>query len=358
MPTHNIPSPPHTRENRTRFKNLYSRASNFLDRSAEISSNLKDSLRTRLLGLLDDLDFWTDQADGLAVFATANKLEYFHLPLECDEYVAIDSQFHLLPLIGLLPNLVDFYVLTISQKQPVLFKGDAYGLERSEIILPASVRQDLRIDEMVQEREGSQFHSIAGGAGAEWHGHGGIKDAGTEERMLFFKHVDDILFAQTNHSMPIVLAGTDSEVEEYRQLSRYPNILSGYLHGSYQAANPNEIFRPACDIIDREVIQKSREKTIENYRSAHKLVASDITDVKSAAEAGRVDTLLIPSLLYTTDTVQDNTEPIPKIAFLPSKQMVEVDYIARQSWRQGGKVSLLDRALMPSGDPVAAILRY
>src|SRR5437773_243483 len=95
MPTHKDASPPHIRESKTNFKNL---STEILSRSRSLSlpesmNQALDAIARQMENLYDDLKFWSNQTDGLALFAGPEIFECYNLPLTCDEYVAIDTRF-------------------------------------------------------------------------------------------------------------------------------------------------------------------------------------------------------------------------------------------------------------------------
>jgi hypothetical protein len=125
MPVHTSASPPHITENQIRLKNLVHKAIGRLPEHGE-GRQLAQELQVRLNSLHDDLSFWENQTPGLLICAAPGRLDMFHLPIDTEEYVAVDRQFHLAPVFGLLHDARDFYLLVLAQHNPRIYKGYAF----------------------------------------------------------------------------------------------------------------------------------------------------------------------------------------------------------------------------------------
>ncbi len=312
--------------------------------------------------LMADQNFWEHQSDGLLVCASAGQFRMFSLPIDTEEYVAVDDSYHVAPVLGILNDMQEFYVLSIAQHNPKLFKGNLYGLEDAGLELPGSVHAGLNIDENNQKSEQSQS---AGGSSlntAGFNGRGGARNPQEEDRMMFFRMIDKMIHDKTDTSLPLILAGIDAEVAEYRAISKHPQILEGSIAGSFRDAKPHDLFEPALAIIHQDVLQPHEEEAVavfERLRGSNPLrVASNPEEIEAAAAAGRVDTLLMCMRRYTTDTVRDNKNAVMRITFPDKKLRNTANLLAQTVAKMSGKVINLDDRLMPHGASMAAILRY
>lgn len=356
LPTHKTASPPHMREDQLRFKNLCSKASELLetrDKHNEFNREFKDKCER----LLENQEFWKSKSESMLLCARPGDFTYYHLPIDSDEYVAVDGHFHLAPVIGLLNEMQDYYVLTVSRKNPVLLKGDAYELSSTSVELPESIESALNIDEMHQKSV--QHSTIQGGGGAEFHGHGSIKDSGYDERLRFFRMIDNLVYLHAETPLPLILAGVESDVAEYRSQSRRPNQLERHIEGHFSAKDTIVLHEKAKALIDDEITAPSHQKALAEYNQVYgNLNADDMSDIKDAAEKGRVKTLLIAMSQKTRDTVRDNMTEVRKLIFPNDKISQAVDYIAWKVIHQGGKIVNLNQGEMPSGKLILSINRY
>ncbi len=361
MPMHVTGSPPHLTENQLRFKNMIHAAITELENRGD-GADISKRLKAHLDKTLSDLSFFEYQTEGLLLCASGASIKMYHLPMDTEEYVAVDDQYHLAPLIGLIHGAQDYYVLTVTQHEPVLFRGDLYGLSESGVSLPTSLRDALNIDESNPKADQSQS---AGGSSihtAGFNSRGGAKNTQEEDRMRYFRMIDAVVMQKADRKLPLILAGIESEVAEYKQLTKYPKIVPSFIHGSYAAAKHSDLSEQAAEIIEREVVSPKRLEAIDHFErvrgeTPEKTVAG--TDgLESAADQGRVDTLLLRTTRKTHDTVRDTIDSVTRITF-PEKQLSKsLNRLALKVASMSGTVLNLDDAQMPGNASFAATLRY
>ena len=358
LPTHRAATGPHITEDQIRCKNLFRKANDILTQRGD-SSNLITELSTQLSLLLDNQEFWSRTSDGLLLCAVPGSIHMFYLPIDTEAYVAVDDSFHLAPIFSLISDVQDYYVLAVAQHAPALFKGSLNVLKPADLVLPVSVESALNIDEQSPGEHQRSTERTNGSNGA-YNGRGGSKDLAEDDRRHFWRLLDNLITTQADTRLPLLLAGTVSEVAEYRAVSQYPRILEHSIAGSYGGLDANTLAAEAAEIIRKDLIEPFRQQTVSEYHRlkgekpdqvTHKLVA-----VREAALAGRVGSLLISMLRYTTDTVRDSTVPLPVLSFLDGAAL---HTIAQTVWQAGGRVVNVEQAVMPElAMPAAAIFRY
>jgi hypothetical protein len=367
-----IPSgaPPHISENQIRLKNLMHAASNELDSRGdgrELSKTLLDTYDK----LNADIEFWERQTPGLLICADSEGLRMFNLPLDTEEYVAIDDQFHLAPVLGLLADDHQFYVLTIAQQNPRLYKGDMYGLHPAGITLPISVAEALNIDESNQKSENqgtatgpsSQGAASSPASGRGWfNGRGGAKSPQEADRMRFFRVLDAVVMDKTDQSLPLILGGTESEIAEFRSISKHPHILEGCISGNQADTDTATLFEQARQIIQKELIEPEHAAAIEEYTRLSGAnpdrVAKDQKAIESAAEQGRIDKLLASVYRNTSDTVSDSFADVLRITFPGKDNSRTLNNLAVTVWQMSGKVVNVLPDQIPNNALMVARLRY
>src|SRR6185437_12424870 len=198
FPLHTTASPPHISENQIRFKNLVHRAKQQLSAHGT-GQEVAKALEARLAELHDDLAFWEAGKPGLLICAAPEVMEMFYLPIDTEEYVAVDNHFHIAPVLGLLHDARDFYVLTLAQRNPKMYRGTLYGLTPLRLNLPTDAKAAFNIDEVNQKIENqgtttgpSSKGAAAGtGFGRGWfNGRGGVRNTEAEERLRYLRVVD------------------------------------------------------------------------------------------------------------------------------------------------------------------------
>lgn len=355
IPMHDTASPPHMTENQIRFKNLLNKAADELQKRQEkvLASTLRQQIDTQM----KDLEFWESQTQGLLLCASPSELQLFHLPVDTEEYVAIDSCYHLAPILALLGDEQSFYVLTIAQQQPKLFAGSMYGLCEMEVDMPTSLEASLNIDEQGQKREQAQ----AMGQGVAFNGRGGRRDPAQEERLRFFRIVDEIVANATERNLPLVLTGTDSEISEYRSISKHPHIMKRSISGSFSGAKAHDLFDQAYAIIYDDLVAVRRQAAVQHYGqmkgTRKEQVSEDPLTIAEAARQGRIDTLLVALKRSTADTVRDTKRVVERITF-PSQELSElINKTASAVAKARGQVINIEASPQHSSS-VMALLRY
>jgi hypothetical protein len=329
------------KENQIRFKNLTHKAMTLLrdDGNHELASQLEEAI----VPLHEDLAFWDEQTPSMLICASDNFIRMYHLPIDSEEYVSLDHQFHLAPLLGLFSDDKEFYLLELSEHNPNLLIGDVYGLRQSNIKLPANIHD---LDESaIIENHMKALHNSA---------------IGYPDR--FFKAIDKVLISNTSEPLPLVLAGTTTETAAYKELSHYPKILSKSVTNSYDKSELNQLYMKVRPIIEAELIMPEHRRAINEYlrlqQSDSELTLTNEDDLMTAAEAGRVDKLLTNMTLNTTDNVQDDMRPSQRITFNEPRINSLLNKIASSVWLMKGMVFNLKPEEMPVTMPMVAKLRY
>jgi hypothetical protein len=354
-------SSPHITENQIRFKNLIHMAVDELKARGD-TSKLADELRQKLDDVHDDLGFWKDAGRGILLCASPGMQEMYELPVDTEEYAAVDESFHLAPILALLGDERPFYVLALAQQNPKLYTGNMYGLTAVDIGLPTSLRQGLGIDEPNQksENQGSANGSSQNTGG--YNGRGGSRNPMDNDRMKFFHLVDAQLHAKADRTLPLLLAGIESEIAEFRDISKYPHLMKGSIAGNHTETRPGELFDKAFAVVRSELIQPEHDAVREEYQrlagASPERVAGDHAGIVAAADQGRVDKLLAGLGRVTTDTVQDRVASVFRISFPEAKLSKKLNNLAMKVWAQSGKIISLLPHEMPNGAPMVARLRY
>jgi hypothetical protein len=361
VPLEATASPPHITENQIRLKNLIHSAVEQLK-----SRNDTSGLGAELCGFLektsDDLAFWRDKSRGLLLAAAPGRMELFDLPIDTEEYAAVDDTFHLAPVLALLGDARQYLVLALAQQNPKLYKGDMYGLTEVNAGLPADLKSALGIDELNQETE-NQGSATGSSLQTGWfNGRGGAHDLQGADRARFFRLLDDRIRSYTHDGLPMIVAGTDAEIAEYRSLSKYPHLMRGIICGNHTETRSEELFNKASAIVSDELVQPAHAAAREEYERLQganpSRVSRDEDSISEAAEQGRIDKLLAMMSRHTTDTVQDKVEAVSLISFPEENHSRMLNKLALKVWQASGTVVSLLPHEMPSGARMAARMRY
>lgn len=361
IPMTSAGSSPGILEKQTRFRDLIKQAAQRVEEK-DPSSKLLKEFRQKEAELIDNEAFWQNQTPGLLICASEGVWRTFHLPYETEEYVSANDTYFLAPVLSILSDAQDYYVLTIVQQNPKLFKGDMYGLREADLALPKDIIAADHIDEKNQKSE-NQGSAVGSSMNTGWYnGRGGAKNPQENDRMKYFRIIDNAVNKYVHDTTPLILAGIDSEIAEYRGMSKYPSILSAHIGGSHGDARAHELAADAQRIIEQEVILPAHKAAVENYENTHgafpERSAATKSDIVEAAEQGRVGTLLVRVTRATTDAVRETLDAAKRISF-PDPEMSEtLNQLAIKVWKMSGKIIGLSNDEMPNGAPMVAQLRY
>jgi hypothetical protein len=360
-PMHRAATPPNMTEDQIRLKNLINQTTHKLDKLPN-GAKLARVLRKKFNELLNDRIFWESQTEGLLLVATPDFMRLFQLPIDTAEHITVNERFHLAPIFSLLADQQSFYTLVLAQRKPHLYKADLYGLYDAGLELPSNLEIALNIDENNQQNEQGRSDTGSDGDTSNFNGRGGAHDPSREDRLRFFRLIDDQIMEHADRSLPLLLAGVDSEISEYRELSKYPHLLSEHLAGNYADIPEPKLFDHALRAFRKSVIMHEHEAVLDRYERVHgtnpQLAANDDMAAAEAAEAGRVDTLVVGMSRFTTDSVRDTMEPTMVLEFSADNDDELINETAQLVWSSGGRVVNIETEKLPLNVRMHAILRY
>ena len=108
-------------------------------RAAEVKELLAPARR-----LLEDVAFWKNQSDGLAVFLAPQFLRLFRLPLAFQDRVIVANRFSIIPLLPLLTGN-SITLIGSDGKKNVLLRGDLDELSSSgKSAMPEGLEKEIK----------------------------------------------------------------------------------------------------------------------------------------------------------------------------------------------------------------------
>lgn len=352
LPTHR--RGPQTDRNRIRLKNLLRHARHALladgMRAGEIDT-LLDPGHT----LLDDRRLRDGPGDGLALFLGPDGARHVRVPLRLPELATVGDRFVIRPLLPLLTAGGHFHLLALSQDEIRLFRGTRFGLDPVDLDgLPLAVW-------LTMPRRRPQVHAFLagrGGSGTATVFHGGVDEDTGPLVLRHFQRVDHALreFLAGDRA-PLVLAGVRYLQAIYHQANTHPHLLAAGVDGSPRDAGPEQLHDRAWPLVE-PVLRGHEVAAASAYRASDGtgLTSSETADVLMAAQQGRVETLFLSTDVPGWRTPPDGG-PVVRLANRTSVGE-RLDRAAAATLRHGGTVYAVPASRMPSGSPLAALLRY
>jgi hypothetical protein len=360
LPTHRASE--EGRQDLIRFKNLIKAAEEQLVQGGLRRPEAKEFL-TPLQKLLEDPSFWQSRSDGAAVFLSPKLFRSFRLPVPFEELAVVARRFHLKPLISLLTEDQEFFLLALSQKDIRLLRGERLGVREVELEnVPRSLAEALRYDE--PERALQFKGKVPVGTGgrrfalvfAHGVGTGDSKDDIRRYLLQVDRGLHEVLrFEQA----PLVLAGVEYILPIYREVNTYPHLLADGIMGNPELLSPEELHARAWKVV-LPYLRKAREAAISHYKelAGGGKTSRELTEIIPAAAQGRVYKLFLTPDVQVWGNFHPDTGTVERPAERTADSEDLLDLAALQTMLNGGTVYPVEAASMPDISPIAAVFRY
>ncbi|HEU5309996.1 MAG TPA: hypothetical protein VFV24_00960, partial [Candidatus Eisenbacteria bacterium] len=261
--------------------------------------------------LIEDEAFWRHQSDGLALFLRKGLFRCYRLALRFEETVLVSDRFHVSPLLPLLTGDGHFFVLALSENEARLLAGTRFNVHVVNVPgLPAGVKDALRYDD--PQREVGSHAAERGGPGARvvLHGQGIGAEIQKERLGRYLRAVDGaVRRSLREQKAPLVLAGVDYVRAMYRDVNTYPHLLEAGISGSPDRSSSEQLHARAWALVE-PLFARDRDGAAASYREALGTgrASASLEDVLTAAEAGRIDVLFVPTGAHASAGVSSADE--------------------------------------------------
>jgi hypothetical protein len=303
-------------------------------------------VRESLDGVVDDDDFWAEQARSLAVFAAPGILRTFRLPNRLTAGVEVGDRFYVKPLLR-----------AISFPQAAFVLALAAGSVRLVEILPEGPPFSVAVPDLPSDAASAAGKASIAGRSPSRRVQG---SEGQKVRLRqFARKVDHALRGVIGGlELPLILAATAPLDSIYRSLTSYPHLVETGIAGSPEGASDGELAAAARAILDDVYARElSALRDAFDLRFSQDRASTDVAAIARAATYGAVDTLLVDIDGKVPGHVDEDTGAMTSAADDASSYGV-VDEIARRVLLSGGRVLAVRGSDVPGGGPVAAIQRY
>ena len=343
-----VPTSPLTHEaqgGRIELKTLTADAMRQLQDTGAAKRELAE-LREPLEELVDDVDFWSEQARSLAVFAAPVGVHTFRLPNRLTSEVEVGDRFYVKPLLRTVTFPQAAFVLALAaggvRVVEVAAEGPSFAVEVPGLPrdlaggLGAAATERIQSDRLI---------------GAE----------GDKVRLRqFARKVDQALRGLlAGRQLPLILAATEPLDSIYRSLNSYPALAATGIRGNPEAVSDDELAAAARSVLDELYageLAAAREAFAARFHEDR--ASSDVATVARAATAGAVDTLLVDIDEKVPGLVDEETGAVALAEQDGAASYGVIDEIARRVLLTGGRVLAVRRDDLPDPTPVAAILRH
>lgn len=245
--------------------------------------------------LLENDSFWTKLSDGLAVFISPSRFEYFELPIAFNSYVFVGRNFHLRPLLPMFTGDGRFFLLALSQNEVRFFEGQRNSITPViiEDLVPEDMEEAFAFSEPVAHLQAHSGGDLS--SRGIYHGHGKGKDEKNKQLEKYFRQVDNgLMEILHDEKAPLLVAAVDYLVPIYQEISQYANIMPFSVKGNPENDSPVQLHEKAWSLM-QPYFKEEQQSLANNFQSNFALEKADISAyaVIPAAINGRVDTLFI-----------------------------------------------------------------
>jgi hypothetical protein len=348
------------RQNRIRFKNLIANAIGQLS-TAGVSLQDPKNLLIPAKQILNDNSFWEAQSQSFVAYQSNRFFASYSLDFPVEEEVVVGKHFYIKPLLPLLLEDSDFYLMALSKKQIRLFSCDSFNYQEIRVTsIPKNFQEASRFNdpERVLQLHTNTPRTPGSRGAAIFHGHGVGIDDEKDDLLEYFRQIDRGLHpVLKDKKIPLVLAAVDYFHPLYKKMNTYPYVFEEGISGNTDFLADGELYQKGKDII-KPYLEKRKQEAIARFDDFEGTdrVSKNMQTIIEAARAGRVWNLFLQSgvdwwgklnfetgELISHDLAEPGDEEISNLAAIYTIQ-------------NRGNVMLIDKN--PSRPAAFAILRY
>lgn len=359
QPTHR--RHPENQQDPIRFRNLVKQLERSLLQKypAETVGELLEPFEV----LTNDLDFWKQTLDGLAILRSPSIFRIYGLQRPVPELAIVAETFHTKPLQRYVQTADRFQVLGLTLQEVFLFEGNRDALDR--IPLPAGVPKNI------EEALGSDLteeHITVGTYGGKTakgvnmvHGHGSKKDEVDVDAERFFRAIDRAIHEHCSKpsGLPLILAALPEHHNLFQTVSHNPLLVKEGIKTNPEAQSEKSLKDMAWKIWEPHYTAKL-EALVEEYHqaSANELGSAELKEIARAAAAGKVGKLMIEAGKVIPGKITDDSGKISQTRIEDPEVDDLLDDLAALVINRGGEVTIVPGDKMPEPTGAAAIFRY
>ena len=289
-----------TRDNPVRLKNLVSEAKETLKQRDP--DNNYDHLFEPVERIYQESKHPKNYGQTLAIFIAQDFYKTYNLPVKLPQSSLVEKRFNIKPLLPLILDNKQFYLLCFSQKEIKLYNCDYYNIKQIPLKdTPKSVDELMSLTEFEKH---TQLHTMPAGKSkgtdARFHGQGTVGDKKVKKQKVlheFTQMVDNALQkAISGTYKPLVLAGSENICDYFKNHSGYNPIFDEVIREKTEIIDEKQLHQKAVnkvhDWLDREKTQKIQSFPAANENNR---ASTDIKEIVPAAKNGKISDIFINS---------------------------------------------------------------
>ncbi|TYR35479.1 hypothetical protein FY036_02380 [Mesorhizobium microcysteis] len=336
----------HSDASRIELGNLARQAREQLE-AAGLDKRQLAALVEQIEELREDDDFWTLQANSLAILATPTSLQTFRLANDLTETVQVSDRFHLKPLLRAITFPHSAFVLALSE--------NAVRLVEIHADLPA---QTVKVSGLPKDAASAVGKSTLNDRSASGRMHG--SEGQNVRFQQYARKVDAALRpVLAGLDTPLILAATGRLASVYRSANTYPNLLAGGIDDSPDRISDADLAAASRPLLDQAyAAELEKARSLFEVRSGEGRATTDLSHAARAATFGAIDTLLVNIDTVVHGSIDETTGALRLADAADATSYGVVDEIAGRAIANGAKVLGVRASDLPDGGELAAILRF
>jgi hypothetical protein len=314
--------------------------------------------------LVNDHDFWKHTSEGLCLMRSASRFEVIRLQLPVEELVMVADTFHTKPLRYALQSEDRYQVLALTMHEVHLFEGNRHSLFEIELPddFPRTITEALGEELTEKHSTVASYGGVGGDSTNMHHGQGGKMDEVDSDAQRFFRLVAGAVHDRYSKpvGLPLLLAALPEHHYLFNQVNKNPFLLPEGININPQAISIEKLTELSWQMM-QPIYLKKLEARIEKFNQAKSngLGSDKMDEVIEAAEAGRVDTLLIEAHRVIAKRLRNKITGTFEMADVTQPVLDDqLDEVGEIVYKMGGTVVIIPKAQMPVDTGLAAIFRY
>jgi len=346
-------------EDQLRLKNHLRAAEERLQEQVRRTPEARDLLRPGQ-ALVEDVPFWREVSEGLALFLSRQTVRCYRLPWAFDDLVVVGKRFHVLPLLPLLNGKGHFFVLVLHHSTGVRLLQATQRTAREVDLykVPAGLHNAPRYQD--GEWRGVAVHEPPGLDPAQQAiiPGPGIMAGENRDDILRYYHQADLGLRRLlqNDQAPLVLAGSADLAALYQQANTYRHLLPERVEAHLERMSAEELRDKAWEKIQAH-FDEARQKVLGLYqqlggtgRTTH-----DLAEVVAAAYQGRLQYLFAARDRPRWGTLDPATGRVEARDRQEAGDEDLLNVAAFYTLSHGGSVYPVEPDQAPDGGPLAGI---
>lgn len=359
MPTHR--THPDNLQDPILFKNLIKKLKLSLLQQYSISEAA--TLLKPFEELANNEEFWRHTLDGLAVLGAAGMFKAIGLPVSTEELTVVAESFHTKPLRKYLQSVERYHVLGLSLHDYHIYEGNRHSL--TELVLapgiPKNIQEALGVELTDKHSTVASYGGVGNGSSPMHHGHGGKAEEVDVDAERFFRFVTKTINEHYSgpSGLPLILAALPEHQHLFHEVSNILSLLPVSIDVNPESVETGELVKRAWKVMEPHYIATIDNACDEYQQAKSRGAGSDsISEVTTAALAGKVDTLLIEADRQIPGQIINDTERMEKADLENPKIDDLLDDLGELVTKMGGKVMIIPQEKMPTHTGVACVFRY